>query len=111
MKQSSKWISDYLSTNKNFIIPQQRIKELVNSFINVGVEDLSISRKDLSWGIGFPGDEHQTIYVWIDALFGYMSILGFMQKNDELYKKFWANEDCEIVHVMSKEIMRFHGIT
>lgn len=110
MSQFSSWIKDYLIQNKEFIIPIQRTNELMNSFIVDGLEDLSISRKQLQWGIKYPNDNNQTIYVWIDALFSYLSILGFLQDDDKLFQKYWQGEECERVHVMSKEIMRFHGI-
>lgn len=110
MSQFSDWIKDYLLANEDFIIPKQRVNELMNTFIKDGIEDLSVSRKELIWGIKCPNDGQQTIYVWIDALFSYLSSLGYLQEDDTLFEKFWQNEHAEKVHIMSKEIMRFHGI-
>jgi len=86
------------------IVPAHREKELVN-FIDQGLTDISFSRsKDkLPWGIPVPGDDSQTIYVWCDALTNYISALGYP---DEKYKKYWPAD----VHVIGKDIIRFHAI-
>lgn len=110
MNKFSNWIKDFLISTQNFILPNQRTKELINNFLTDGLEDLSISRKNIQWGIPFPNDTQQTIYVWIDALFSYLSVLGFLREDNELFNKFWQNQECEKIHIMSKEIMRFHGI-
>lgn len=89
----------------DFIQPASRKNEMV-SFINQGLEDLCVSRSTVRWGIPVPIDEKQTIYVWIDALSNYISALGWGTENDELYRKFWPAD----VHLVGKEIVRFHTI-
>ncbi len=89
----------------DFIQPASRKNEMV-SFINQGLEDLCVSRSTVRWGIPVPIDEKQTIYVWIDALSNYISALGWGTENDELFRKFWPAD----VHLVGKEIVRFHTI-
>jgi len=89
----------------DFIQPASRKNEMI-SFINQGLEDLCVSRSTVRWGIPVPFDEKQTIYVWIDALSNYISALGWGTENDELYQKFWPAD----VHLVGKEIVRFHTI-
>ncbi|MFB5084552.1 methionine--tRNA ligase [Symbiobacterium thermophilum] len=89
----------------DFIQPASRKNEMI-SFINQGLEDLCVSRSTVRWGIPVPFDEKQTIYVWIDALSNYISALGWGTENDELYRKFWPAD----VHLVGKEIVRFHTI-
>jgi methionyl-tRNA synthetase len=89
----------------DFIQPQARKNEMV-SFIKQGLEDLCVSRASVKWGIPVPVDENQVIYVWLDALSNYITALGWGTANDELYKKFWPAD----VHLVGKEIMRFHTI-
>src|SRR5690606_23308757 len=89
----------------DFIQPASRKNEMV-SFINQGLEDLRVSRSPVRWGIPVPTEEKQTIYVWIDALSNYISALGWGTENDELYRKFWPAD----VHLVGKEIVRFHTI-
>lgn len=86
------------------IVPAHREKELVN-FIDQGLTDISFSRsKDkLPWGIPVPGDDSQVVYVWCDALTNYISALGYP---DEKYKEYWPAD----VHVIGKDIIRFHAI-
>ena len=89
----------------DFIQPSSRKNEMV-SFIKQGLEDLCVSRSTVRWGIPVPIDEKQTIYVWIDALSNYITALGWGTENDELYRKFWPAD----VHLVGKEIVRFHTI-
>ncbi|WP_374711488.1 methionine--tRNA ligase [Symbiobacterium terraclitae] len=89
----------------DFIQPASRKNEMV-SFIKQGLEDLCVSRSTVRWGIPVPIDERQTIYVWIDALSNYITALGWGTENDELYRKFWPAD----VHLVGKEIVRFHTI-
>ncbi|HLN61556.1 MAG TPA: methionine--tRNA ligase [Symbiobacteriaceae bacterium] len=88
-----------------FIQPQSRKNEMI-AFIKQGLEDLCVSRATVKWGIPVPVDENQVIYVWLDALSNYITALGWGTANDELYKKFWPAD----VHLVGKEIMRFHTI-
>ena len=112
------WIEQYLfKINPNLIYPESRRTELFNNFIKDGLEDLSISRISQDWGIEVLADKYKTsdnkthvAYVWIDALFSYLSALNFLQEDDSNYQKFWNNENVEVIHLMSKEITRFHAI-
>lgn len=98
----------FYEENPNFITPKERINEIL-SFVKGGLKDLSISRKTVSWGIPFPGDPSHTVYVWGDALTNYISAIGFGQgnvKSDENFKFWWPAD----VHLMGKEIVRFHAV-
>jgi methionyl-tRNA synthetase len=89
----------------DFIQPTSRKNEMI-SFIKQGLEDLCVSRATVKWGIPVPVDESQVIYVWLDALSNYITALGWGTENDELYQKFWPAN----VHLVGKEIVRFHTI-
>ena len=93
--------------NPEFLQPQSRVHEMVNNFIKPGLQDLCVSRTSVKWGVPVEFDPSHTIYVWIDALFNYLTPLGFMTENDEMYKKFWPAD----LHLVGKEIVRFHAIT
>ncbi len=107
MKEFSDWINEYINNNPDFISNLNIQKELKNNFLN-NLTDLSITRISFSWGIPIPTDSKHVVYVWLDALFNYISALGY-SSNDENYIKYWKNGD-EIVHVVGKEITRFHCI-
>ncbi len=92
--------------NPEFLQPQSRVNEMVNNFIKPGLNDLCVSRTSVKWGIPVDFDEKHTVYVWVDALFNYMTALGFKSDDDGLLKKFWPAN----VHVIGKEIVRFHAI-
>ena len=104
------WLEDFYKKNPNFIFPKERIKELINNFIKPGLEDLSITRTSFDWGAPTLSNPKHIIYVWIDALMSYLSGLGYLKKDDKLFKEFWQNKDAERVHIIGKEITRFHGI-
>jgi len=89
--------------------PETRRNEVV-SFVEGGLRDLSVSRADLAWGIPFPGREGQTVYVWLDALTNYLSALGFGQEDDALYRRFWDDPDGTRLHLVGKDILRFHAV-
>jgi len=91
--------------NEYFISPPQRRSEVEN-FVRDGLRDLSISRSSFDWGIPVPGDEKQVIYVWLDALVNYISALNYPDTNSELWKEFWPAS----VHVVGKDIIRFHCV-
>jgi len=95
----------HIEENPDFIQPTSRRNEMV-AFIKQGLEDLCVSRSTVKWGIPVPVDESQVIYVWLDALSNYITALGWGTEKDELYKKFWPAD----VHLVGKEIMRFHTI-
>jgi len=96
----------YYDENPEFIQPESRKNEMLNNFIKPGLEDLAVSRTTFDWGIKIPGDPKHVIYVWIDALSNYITALGYGSDNDEKFKKYWPAD----VHLMSKEIVRFHTI-
>ena len=100
------YLRDLYKNNPTFLMPENRANEMINNFINKGLKDLCVSRKTVKWGIPVEFDKEQTIYVWIDALSNYLSALGYLSENDENFKKFWP---CD-VHVVGKEIVRFHAI-
>lgn len=93
----------------DFIRPQSRYNEVVN-FVKSGLKDLSVSRTSFSWGVKVPNDEKHVMYVWLDALTNYLSALGFPDKNSNLYQKFWVNAEKSPIHMVGKDIVRFHAI-
>lgn len=90
----------------DFIQPVSRKNEMINNFIKPGLEDLAVSRTTYDWGIKVKSDPKHVIYVWIDALLNYITALGYGSDNTELFDKYWPAD----VHLMSKEIVRFHTI-
>jgi methionyl-tRNA synthetase len=96
----------FYEENPDFIQPESRRNEMINNFIKPGLEDLAVSRTTFDWGIPVPGDPKHVIYVWIDALSNYITALGYGTDQDELYRKFWPAD----VHLVGKEIVRFHTI-
>ncbi|MGP4042531.1 methionine--tRNA ligase [Gracilibacillus sp. D59] len=96
----------FYDENPEFIQPESRKNEMINNFIKPGLEDLAVSRTTFDWGIQVPGDPKHVIYVWIDALSNYITALGYGTDDDSLYQKYWPAD----VHLMSKEIVRFHTI-
>ena len=96
----------HIEANPEFIQPVSRRNEMLNNFLAPGLDDLSVSRTTLDWGIRVPFDEAHVVYVWIDALTNYINDLGFMSDDDALYKKYWPAD----VHFVGKDIIRFHTI-
>ena len=104
----SKWekpLLDFYEQNPDFISPSSRKNEVI-SFVKSGLKDLSVSRKSFSWGIKVPNDDKHVIYVWLDALTNYISALNYPDIDSKLYKKFWPAS----VHLIGKDILRFHAI-
>lgn len=99
-------LEKYIESHPDFIEPSSRKKEMINNFLKPGLEDLCVSRTSFSWGIPVTFDEKHVIYVWIDALSNYITALGYTSLNEELFKKFWPAD----VHIVGKEIIRFHTI-
>jgi methionyl-tRNA synthetase len=89
--------------------PETRRNE-VRAFVEQGLKDLSVSRANLAWGIPFPGRPGQTVYVWLDALTNYLSALGFGGPDPSLYERFWAAPGARRVHLVGKDILRFHAV-
>lgn len=96
----------YYEENPEFIQPESRKNEMLNNFIKPGLEDLAVSRTTFDWGIKVPGDPKHVIYVWIDALSNYITALGYGSDDETIFKTYWPAD----VHLMSKEIVRFHTI-
>lgn len=110
IKQFKQWILEFLN-QKDIIYPENRVNELINSFVeNEAFDDLSISRTSFSWGVPILENNKHVIYVWLDALLNYLTALGYQQENNKKFTYFWNDEKTEIIHIMSKEITRFHCI-
>lgn len=110
LKKYTNQLLGYYDTHPLFLWPLNRKTEMINNFITPGLDDLSITRTSFTWGIPVLEDEKHIIYVWIDALSNYLTALGYLQTNDLNFKKFWVDENCEIVNLVGKEISRFHMI-
>jgi methionyl-tRNA synthetase len=100
---------DWYAAHPEFVRPLSRFNE-VRSFVEGGLNDLSVSRASLSWGIPFPGHDGQTVYVWLDALSNYITALGFGSERDELYRVFWEPQGAQRIHLIGKDILRFHAV-
>lgn len=95
-----------LLTETDYLQPKTRAVELVNNFIKPGLEDLCVSRTSFTWGIPVTFDEKHVVYVWIDALSNYISALGYKNESFDEFNKYWPAD----VHMVAKDIMRFHAI-
>ncbi|MCR4425674.1 MAG: methionine--tRNA ligase [Firmicutes bacterium] len=95
---------EHIEANPDFIQPVARRNEMVN-FIKAGLEDLCVSRTTFEWGIPVPFDPRHVVYVWFDALTNYITAAGYLS-DDERFRRYWPAD----VHVMGKEIVRFHSI-
>jgi len=103
----SKWqqpLLDWYDANPDAVAPASRLNE-VRSFVAGGLQDLSVSRTSFKWGIPVPGDENHIMYVWLDALTNYMTAVGYPDTKGE-FARFWP----EVVHVVGKDIVRFHAV-
>ncbi len=96
----------YIKDNPTFIQPNSRTNEMLQNFLLPGLEDLCVSRTSFTWGIPVDFDEKHVVYVWLDALSNYITALGWGSEDDSLYRKFWPAD----VHIVGKEIVRFHTI-
>ena len=99
---------EHYDTHSEFISPESRKKEMVNNFIKPGLQDLCVSRTSFDWGIPVEFDSGHVTYVWIDALSNYISAIGFDidGNHSEKFNKYWPAD----VHVIGKDIVRFHTI-
>ncbi len=95
-----------LLEDTDFLEPKSRVHEMVNNFIKPGLEDLCVSRTSFTWGVPVDFDPGHVVYVWIDALFNYVTALGLWNDQYHDYEKFWPAD----VHFAGKEIIRFHAI-
>ena len=106
MKKYQDWLIKFYEENPNFIQPESRKTEIFNNFIKPGLEDLCISRTTFDWGIKMPNNPEHVLYVWLDALTNYITALGYMSDDETLFNKYWPAD----LHIVGKEIIRFHGI-
>jgi len=95
-----------LDEEKDFLNPKSRVNEMINNFIEPGLQDLCVSRTSFTWGVPVDFDEGHIVYVWIDALSNYITALGYMNEKYDDYEKYWPAD----MHVMAKEIIRFHTL-
>ena len=95
-----------LLENTDFLEPKSRVNEMVNNFIKPGLADLCVSRTSFTWGVPVDFDPGHVVYVWIDALFNYMTALGYENEKYDEVEQFWPAD----VHFVGKEIVRFHAI-
>ncbi|NBV07294.1 MAG: methionine--tRNA ligase [Proteobacteria bacterium] len=100
----------------DFIQPESKRNEVISfvrggkDYVKGALHDLSISRTSFSWGVKVPNDEKHVMYVWLDALTNYLSALGFPNENDPLIQKFWCDTADSPVHIVGKDILRFHAV-
>ncbi len=106
MSKYQDWLIDYIETHPDFIQPPSRANEMLNNFLRPGLQDLCVSRTSFKWGVPVDFDEKHVVYVWIDALSNYITALGYLSDDDSLFKKYWPAD----VHLVGKEIVRFHTI-
>lgn len=97
---------EHIKTHPEFIQPVSRANEMLQNFLLPGLEDLAVSRTSFKWGIPVTFDDKHVIYVWIDALSNYITALGYGSEDDSKYQKYWPAD----VHLVGKEIIRFHTI-
>ncbi|QMS85233.1 methionine--tRNA ligase [Candidatus Xianfuyuplasma coldseepsis] len=101
------WLLQFIEENPDFITPETRKNEVV-SFIKNGLQDLSVSRTSFDWGVNVKSNPKHVVYVWVDALSNYITALGYGSKDTTLYDKYWKGD--EVLHVVGKDILRFHAI-
>jgi methionyl-tRNA synthetase len=106
MSKYQDWLIDHIRTHPEFIQPASRANEMLNNFLLPGLQDLCVSRTSFTWGVPVDFDPGHVVYVWIDALSNYITALGYLSEDDSLFKAFWPAD----VHLVGKEIVRFHTI-
>ena len=106
MSKYQDWLIDYIETHPDFIQPPSRANEMLNNFLRPGLQDLCVSRTSFKWGVPVDFDPKHVVYVWIDALSNYITALGYLSEDDALFQKYWPAD----VHLVGKEIVRFHTI-
>ncbi len=107
LSKYQKQLEEYIEQNPDFIYPESRKKEMINNFIKPGLQDLCVSRSSFKWGVPVSFDDKHVIYVWIDALSNYITGLGYnTEEYTDMYKKYWPAD----VHIIGKDILRFHTI-
>lgn len=106
MSKYQDWMIKYIEEHPDFIQPPSRANEMLNNFLRPGLQDLCVSRTSFKWGVPVDFDPKHVVYVWIDALSNYITALGYGTDHDEKFKKYWPAN----VHLVGKEIVRFHTI-
>ena len=106
MKKYVDKLLKYYEEHPDFVQPEYRKTEMINNFIKPGLEDLCVTRTTFDWGIKVKSDPKHVIYVWLDALLNYLTALGYMTDDDELFKKYWSPD----LQIVGKDIARFHLI-
>ena len=106
MSKYQDWMIKYIEDHPDFIQPPSRANEMLNNFLRPGLQDLCVSRTSFKWGVPVDFDPKHVVYVWIDALSNYITALGYGTDHDEKFKKYWPAD----VHLVGKEIVRFHTI-
>ena len=101
-------LKNYINEHPKFIQPEARKNEMLNNFINKGLQDLCVSRSTFKWGIPVTFDDKHVVYVWLDALSNYITGLGYDVdgNNDVMWDKYWPAD----LHLIGKDILRFHTI-
>ena len=97
-------LAEFFRANPGFVTPRSRYNEAL-SFIEQGLEDISISRSSITWGIPVPWDQDQVIYVWVDALINYLSALTYARPGEDLTARYWP-----AFHFLAKDILKFHAV-
>lgn len=105
LSKYQKPLEEYYKQHPDFVYPETRKKEMLSSFFSKGLEDLSVSRTKFDWGIKVPFDPEHVIYVWLDAVSNYITALNYSENGAD-FQKYWPAD----VHLVGKEIMRFHTI-
>ena len=104
-------LTAFFKEHPEFIQPDGRMNEMLKNFIEPGLEDLAVSRTTFTWGVKVPSDPKHVVYVWIDALINYITALGYGQDEHGNFDLFWQNDEKhEIIHMIGKDILRFHSI-
>ncbi len=111
MKKYAPALIEYINTHPEFIEPESRKKEMLNNFLLPGLQDLCLSRTSFTWGIKVPSDPRHVVYVWLDALTNYITAIGYdpdksYEEQSERFRELWPAS----VHIIGKDIMRFHGV-
>lgn len=100
-------LEKYIEEHPDFIQPVSRKNEMMNNFIKPGLQDLCVSRTSFSWGIPVDFDPKHVVYVWLDALTNYITNIGYdVENQEEMFQKYWPAD----VHLIGKDIIRFHSI-
>lgn len=105
-KYQDKLIKLLEDETNGFLEPSSRRHEMLNNFLKAGLQDLCVTRTSFKWGVPVPFDEGHVAYVWVDALSNYITALGYLSDDPSLFEKFWPAD----VHMMAKEIVRFHSV-